>query len=139
MSKGKWTKYKSYDGTKRTQQVRAAVSPVEKNLIKEYADALNLTVSEYLLVQALYSDNLQTVALRQEMQDVTAELKRYGNNLNQATKQINIAMKSIELEPLVCARKLEKACDVIIEEQKQRNYLRKEIAKFLDRSKNVNQ
>ena len=69
----------------RPKQIVIRASETEFEKIKKKVEKSKLTQNEYLLKSALNKEIIVVEGLR----DLTVELKRIGNNLNQLTRSVN--------------------------------------------------
>ncbi len=131
MSKGKWVNHHSIDGRKRTELCSVCCSPKEKSVIKKCAKDLNLSISEYVLVNTVYSDELIVKALWEELLALFTHLVRMDNDFNQATKVLNIAIKYTQTDSEFSQYRLTEALQIVKEEHNQRNKMIVEIRDLL--------
>lgn len=86
---------KAEDNRVRSEGVSLRVSPYEKETVKRYAKAMNMTLTDYLLWCGLYGSDLRNacgsrfVAARDELRKLWIELRAQGRNLNQIAAAAN--------------------------------------------------
>ena len=94
MSKGKWKKYKAQDNNKKHISVGFRLTEQEKAYLDKKAKDYDLNTSEYVVAKCVYPDSANVIALRKELLELSNELIKIGNNLNQSTRALNIFCKN---------------------------------------------
>ncbi|MCL2468904.1 MAG: plasmid mobilization relaxosome protein MobC [Alphaproteobacteria bacterium] len=90
-------------GRERPYRLMARFSHDEKAAVQHKAKAVRLSLSEYIRASVLGSGYVSSVdpARQKLLHDLSRELGRQGNNLNQIAKQLNMAGESQQSESML--------------------------------------
>lgn len=78
----------------KTENYKLRLSPAQKDALKSRAAEFQISISDYIRFQTLGPAAVDKMPNGPALVSVSAELRRLGNNLNQAVKLANEADKS---------------------------------------------
>ena len=90
-------------GRKSPHRLMARFSDAEKEVVQRKAKATRLSISEYIRASVLGAGYVATVdpARQKLLHDLSRELGRQGNNLNQIAKQMNASGQTQQAEGML--------------------------------------
>ncbi len=77
-------------GKGRTARISIKTSPLEKSCLQDRAQAVNMSLTDYLIWTGLYGEQMIFPIDLKEISSIRTELARQGNNLNQIAHVANI-------------------------------------------------